>query len=144
VGGNNERKKKMIYFVNAQNSKERIEYDDISTRIFAKKELPVDLNDIAAEIVNAKWDTFYAMTDDKRSGIYKVGDPQDAACNLLVALVDVTSLHYAAINSMARGYVSRKRLGIIVPYNGRYGIGYKWFTPCRISTQYKLVSYLVF
>lgn len=134
----------MIYFVNAQNSKERIEYDDISTRIFAKKELPVDLNDIAAEIVNAKWDTFYAMTDDKRSGIYKVGDPQDAACNLLVALVDVTSLHYAAINSMARGYVSRKRLGIIVPYNGRYGIGYKWFTPCRISTQYKLVSYLVF
>lgn len=134
----------MIYFVNAQMKEERIEYDDIANRVFGKKELPIDLNDIAAEIVNAKWDTFYAMTDDKRSGIYKVGDPQDAACNLLVALVDVTSLHYAAINSMARGYVSRKRLGIIEPYNGRYGTGYKWFTPCRISTQYKLVSYLVF
>lgn len=137
-------RKKMIYFVNAQNPKERIEYDDIENRIFGKKELPVDLNAIAQQIVEVKWDIFYAMTDDKRSGIYKVGDPQDAACNLLVALVDVTSLHYAAINSMARGYVSRKRLGIIVPYNGRYGIGYKWFTPCRISTQYKLVTYLVF
>mgnify|MGYP001438035424 FL=1 len=133
----------MIYFVNAQ-TKERIEYDDISTRIFAKKELPIDLNVIGDAIVSAKWDTFYAMCEDKRSGIYKVGDPQDVACNLLVALVDVTTLHYAAINSMARGYVSRKRLGVIVPYNGRYGIGYKWFTPCRISTQYKLVSYLVF
>lgn len=134
----------MIYFVNAQTKEERIEYDDIANRVFGKKELPVDLNDIAAEIVNAKWETFYAISDDKRSGIYKVGDPQDAACNLLVALVDVTTLHYAAINSRARGYVSRKRLGIIVPYNGRYGVGYKWFTTCPNSTQYKLVTYLVF
>lgn len=134
----------MIYFVNAQMKEERIEYDDISTRIFAKKELPVDLNETAREIANAKWETFYAISEDKRSGVYKVGDPQDAACNLLVALADVTSLHYAAINSMARGYVSRKRLGIIEPYNGRYGIGYKWYTTCPKSTQYKLVSYLVF
>lgn len=133
----------MIYFVNAQ-TKERIEYDDISMRIFAKKELPVDLNEIAHEIVNAKWNTFYAISEDKRSGVYKVGDPQDAACNLLVALVDVTSLHYAAIKSMARGYVSKKLLGIIEPYNGRYGIGYKWFTNCPKSTKHKLVSYLVF
>lgn len=134
----------MIYFVNAQTKEERIEYDDISMRIFAKKELPIDLNVIAREIVSAKWETFYAMSDDKRSGVYKVGDPQDAVCNLLVALVDVTSLHYAAINSMARGYVSKKLLGIIEPYNGRYGIGYKWFTNCPTSTKHKLVSYLVF
>lgn len=134
----------MIYFVSGQNSKERIEYDDISTRIFGKKELPVDLNDIAQEIINAKWETFYAMTDNKRSGTYKIFDAEDIACYLVMALVDITSLHYAVINSMARGYVSRKRLGIIEPYNGRYGIGYKWYTPCRISTQYKLVSYLVF
>lgn len=133
----------MIYFVNAE-TKERIEYDDIANRIFGKKELPVDLNEIAQKIVGAKWETFYAMTDNKRSGAYKVGDPQDVACNLIVALTDVTSLHYAAINSMARGYVSRKRLGIIEPYNGRYGIGYKWYTNCPKSTQYKLVSYLVF
>ena len=92
----------MIYFVNAQNSKERIEYDDIANRVFGKKELPIDLNDITREIVNAKWETFYAMTDDKRSGVYKVGDPQDATCNLLVALVDVTSLHYAAIKDHPR------------------------------------------
>ena len=133
----------MIYFVNAE-TKDRIEYDDIENRIFGKKELPIDLNEIAQKIVNAKWKTFYAMCADKRSGIYKVGEPQDAACNLTVALTDITSLHYAAINSMARGYVSRKRLGIIVPYNGRYGVGYKWFTTCPKSTRYKLVSYLVF
>lgn len=133
----------MIYFVNTE-TKERIEYDNIANRIFAKKELPVDLNAIAQQIIKAKWETFYAMTADKRSGVYKVGEPQDVACNLIVALTDITSLHYAAINSMARGYVSRKRLGIIEPYNGRYGIGYKWYTTCPKSTQYKLVSYLVF
>lgn len=133
----------MIYFVNTE-TKERIEYDNIANRIFVKKELPVDLNAIAQQIIEAKWETFYAMTGDKRSGVYKVGEPQDVACNLIVALTDITSLHYAAINSMARGYVSRKRLGIIEPYNGRYGIGYKWYTTCPKSTQYKLVSYLVF
>lgn len=133
----------MIYFVNAY-TKDRIEYDDIENRIFAKKELPIDLNDIGKKIVNAKWETFYAMCEDKRSGVYKVGEPQDVACNLIVALTDITSLHYAAINSMARGYVSRKRLGIIEPYNGRYGIGYKWYTNCPKSTRHKLVSYLVF
>lgn len=133
----------MIYFVNTE-TKERIEYDNIANRIFVKKELPVDLNEIAQQIIEAKWETFYAMTDNKRSGVYKVGEPQDVACNLIVALTDITSLHYAAINSMARGYVSRKRLGIIEPYNGRYGIGYKWYTTCPKSTQYKLVSYLVF
>lgn len=133
----------MIYFVNAE-TKERIEYDDIINRIFGQKEFPVDLNAIAQQIVAAKWVTFYAMTDNKRSGVYKVGDPQDVACYLIVALTDITSLHYTAINSMARGYVSRKRLGIIEPYNGRYGIGYKWYTNCPKSTRHKFVSYLVF
>lgn len=133
----------MIYFVNAE-TKERIEYDDIENRIFGKKELPDDLNEIAQQIVNANWETFYAMTDNKRSGTYKIFDTDDIACYLVMALVDITSLHYAAINSMARGYVSRKRLGIIEPYNGRYGIGYKWYTNCPKSTRHKLVSYLVF
>lgn len=133
----------MIYFVNAE-TKERIEYDDVSNRIFGKKELPIDLNEIAKQMVEAKWSTFYAITDNKRSGIYKIFDAEDIACYLVMALVDITSLHYAAINSMARGYVSRKRLGIIEPYNGRYGIGYKWFTNCPKSTRHKLVSYLVF
>lgn len=133
----------MIYFVNAE-TKERIEYDVVSNRIFGKKELPVDLNEIAQQIVEAKWETFYAMTDNKRSGTYKIFDVEDIPCYLVMALVDITSLHYAAINSMARGYVSRKRLGIIEPYNGRYGIGYKWYTNCPKSTRHKLVSYLVF
>lgn len=133
----------MIYFVNAE-TKDRIEYDDIANRIFGKKELPVDLNEIARKIVGAKWEIFYAMCDNKRSGVYKVGEPQDVACNLIVALTDIASLHYAAINSMGRGYVSKKLLGIIAPYNGRYGIGYKWSTNCPFSTRHKLVSYLVF
>lgn len=133
----------MIYFVNAE-TKERIEYDDVSNRIFGKKELPVDLNEIAQQMAEAKWSTFYTITDNKRSGIYKIFGAEDIACYLVMSLVDITSLHYAAINSMARGYVSRKRLGIIEPYNGRYGVGYKWFTSCPKSTQYKLVSYLVF
>ena len=134
----------MIYFVNAE-TKERIEYDDVSNRIFGKKELPDDLNEIAQQIVNANWETFYAMTDNnKRSGIYKIFDAEDIACYLVMALVDITSLHYAAINSMARGYVSKKLLGVIEPYNGRYGIGYKWYTNCPKSRRHKLVSYLVF
>lgn len=133
----------MIYFVNP-NTKERIEYDDIANRIFGKKELPIDLNAIAQQMVEAKWSIFYAITDNKRSGIYSIVDAEDIACYLVMALVDITSLHYAAINSMARGYVSRKRLGIIEPYNGRYGIGYKWYTNCPKSTRHKLVSYLVF
>ena len=102
----------MIYFVNVE-TKERIEYDDVENRIFAKKELPVDLNEISRQIVAEKWGTFYAKTDNKRSGTYKIFDAEDIACYLVMALADITSLHYAAINSMARGYVSRKRLGII-------------------------------
>lgn len=133
----------MIYFVNTE-TKERIEYDNIANRIFVKKELPVDLNAIAQQIIAAKWETFYAVTGDKRSGVYKVGEPQDVACNLIVALTDITSLHYAAINSMARGYVSKKLLGVIKPYKGRYGIGFTWCTNCPNSTKHKLISYLVF
>ena len=134
----------MIYFVNTE-TKERIEYDDdVSNRLFGKKELPVDLNEIAQQIVEKKWATFYAMTDNKRSGTYKIFDAEDVVCYLVMALVDITSLHYAAINSMARGYVSKKLLGVIEPYNGRYGIGYKWCTNCPKSRRHKLVSYLVF
>ena len=133
----------MIYFVNAE-TKERIEYDDVSNRIFGKKELPDDVNEIAELINEEKWKKFYATTTHQRSGVYWVYNPEDTACYIVMALADITSLHYAAVNSMARGYVSKKRLGIIEPYNGRYGIGYKWYTNCPKSTRHKLVTYLVF
>ena len=133
----------MIYFVNVE-TKERLEYDDVKNRIFGKKELPDDLNEIAKLINEEKWKKFYATTTHQRSGVYVVCQPEDTVCYVLMALVDITSLHYAAVNSMARGYVSKKRLGIIEPYNGRYGIGYKWYTNCPKSTRHKLVSYLVF
>ena len=133
----------MIYFVNAE-TKERLEYDEVENRIFGKKELPYDVNEIAELINEEKWKKFYATTTHQRSGVYVVCKPEDTVCYVLMALVDITSLHYAAVNSMARGYVSKKRLGIIEPYNGRYGIGYKWYTNCPKSTRHKLVSYLVF
>ena len=134
----------MIYFVNPE-TKERVEYDDVENRIFGKKELPYDLNEIAKLINEEKWKKFYATTTThQRSGVYVVCQPEDTVCYVLMALVDITSLHYAAVNSMARGYVSKKRLGVIEPYNGRYGIGYKWYTNCPKSTRHKLVSYLVF
>lgn len=133
----------MIYFVNVE-TKDRIEYDDIANRIFGKKELPDDVNEIAKVINEEKWKKFYATTTHQRSGVYGVYNPEDTACYLVMALADITSLHYAAINSMARGYVSKKLLGVIEPYNGRYGIGYKWCTNCPKSTRHKLVSYLVF
>nr|DAQ24968.1 MAG TPA: hypothetical protein [Caudoviricetes sp.] len=133
----------MIYFVNVE-TKERVEYDDLAKRIFSEKELPIDVNDIATVINEEKWKKFYATTTHQRSAVYSVLNPMDTACYLIMALVDITSLHYAAVNSISRGYVSKKLLGIIEPYNGRYGTGYKWFTNCPKSTKHKLVSYLVF
>ena len=133
----------MIYFVNPE-TKDRLEYDEVENRIFGKKELPYDINEIAELINEEKWKKFYATTTHQRSGVYVVCQPEDTVCYVLMALVDITSLHYAAVNSMARGYVSKKRLGVIEPYNGRYGIGYKWYTNCPKSTRHKLVSYLVF
>lgn len=133
----------MVYFVNVE-TKERIEYDDVENRIFGKKELPYDVNEIAKVINEEKWKKFYATTTHQRSGVYEVYNPEDTVCYLVMALADITSLHYAAVNSMARGYVSKKLLGVIEPYNGRYGIGYKWYTNCPKSTRHKLVSYLVF
>lgn len=135
----------MIYFVNAD-TKENVPYDE---GVWIKQEVPEDLNKIALSMVNMKWERFYAISDPnniefKRSGTYTILDPQDTPCYLLLALVDITSLHYAAINSMARGYVSKKLLGVIKPYKGRYGIGFTWCTNCPNSTKHKLISYLVF
>lgn len=135
----------MIYFVNAD-TKETVPYD---AGVWIKQEVPEDLNKIALSMVNMKWERFYAISDPnnmefKRSGTYTILDPQDTPCYLLLALVDITSLHYAAINSMARGYVSKKLLGVIKPYKGRYGIGFTWCTNCPNSTKHKLISYLVF
>ena len=87
----------MIYFVNPE-TKERIE---VEYRIFGKKELPCDLNEIAKLINEEKWKKFYAATTHQRSGVYVVCQPEDTVCYVLMALVDISSLHYAAVNSMA-------------------------------------------
>ena len=146
MGGNNKKGEKMIYFVNAD-TKETIPYDD--SKIWSKQEVPVDLNKIGLSMVDMKWERFYAISDPnnttyKRSGIYKILEPQDTPCYLILALMDITSLHYTVTNSKARGYVSKKMLGLITPYKGRYGIGYIWATNCPTSTKHKLITYLVF
>ena len=135
----------MIYFVNAD-TKETIHYDD---EVWIKQEVPEDLNKIALSMVTMKWERFYAISDPsnvvyKRSGTYKILEPQDTPCYLILALMDITSLHYSVTNSKARGYVSKKTLGLITPYKGRFGIGYIWATNCPTSTKYKLNTYLVF
>lgn len=135
----------MIYFVNAD-TKETMPYND---DLWIKQEIPEDLNKIGLSMVNMKWKRFYATTDSnnveyKRSGNYKILEPQDTPCYLILALMDITSLHYTVTNSKARGYVSKKILGLITPYKGRYGIGYTWATNCPTSTKHKLITYLVF
>lgn len=46
--------------------------------------------------------------------------------------------------SYKRGYVSRKSKGIISVYNGRFGSGFVFDSPCYHSTQYHFRSYFVF
>lgn len=133
----------MIYFVNAD-TKETVPYDE---GVWIKQEVPEDLNKIGLAMVT--WERFYAISDPsndvyKRSGTYKILEPQDTPCYLILALMDITSLHYSVTNSKARGYVSKKTLGLITPYKGRFGIGYTWATNCPTSTKYKLITYLVF
>ena len=132
----------MIYFVDAK-TKKYIEYGDEPSP--HQTYLPKDLNDIAREIIAENWCRLYAVGNDgQRSDIYKIDNVEDIACYLIMALYDVTSLHYARYNSIARGYTSKKRLGVIETYKGRYGVGYKWFTHCPRSNSYRLVTYLVF
>lgn len=45
--------------------------------------------------------------------------------------------------SWARGYISRKTNGYIIPYKGKFGIGYAWHRPSWHSTTYHLVSYYI-
>ena len=51
------------------------------------------------------------------------------------------------ITSYARGYVSRKIKDegtiTVEEYKGRYGKGYKWYSPCYCSTDYCYVNYAV-
>lgn len=45
--------------------------------------------------------------------------------------------------SRAGGYISRKTAGMIVPYNGKYGVGYRWLYPAFDSTRYYFVAYYI-
>ena len=46
-------------------------------------------------------------------------------------------------SALARGYISRKIKGIIVPYKGKYGVGYKVCCPNPDSTRYYIVNYFL-
>lgn len=45
--------------------------------------------------------------------------------------------------ALTRGYVSRKSDGVVMPYKGKFGEGYKVLTHYNLSTQYCQVSYYV-
>jgi hypothetical protein len=45
--------------------------------------------------------------------------------------------------SRARRYVSRKCDGIVETYNGKFGSGYKVYTPAWDSTTYCYVTYYI-
>jgi hypothetical protein len=45
--------------------------------------------------------------------------------------------------SLVRTYVSRKTQGIVIPYQGKYGIGYKVLTPNFRSCRYSFVTYYI-
>jgi len=47
-------------------------------------------------------------------------------------------------SALTRGYISRKIYGRIVPYKGRYGTGYKVYSPNPDSTRYCIVSYYLY
>lgn len=46
-------------------------------------------------------------------------------------------------SAFAQGYVSAKGAGYAVPYKGRFGRGYKYYTHNPISTYYCYVAYYV-
>lgn len=45
--------------------------------------------------------------------------------------------------SRARRYVSRKSDGVVEPYSGKFGRGYKVYTPAWDSSTYCYVTYYV-
>ena len=46
--------------------------------------------------------------------------------------------------SLHQGYVSRKKDGVILPYNGRFGEGYMLFSPNFDSSRFCFVTYYIF
>lgn len=69
--------------------------------------------------------------------------PPKITFNKLKKLVSEGKLIHVK-KSLHRGYESRKGNGTVVPYNGKYGIGYKWFAPNYDSTRYVIVRYFIF
>ena len=57
----------------------------------------------------------------------------------LVASGELRELHTAK----TQGYVSRRGNGAVLPYNGKFGIGYKLLTPRYDSTRYCDVTYYI-
>lgn len=56
--------------------------------------------------------------------------------------IDKRNLHCVK-TSFCAGYVSRKGTGIADEYNGRYGKGIAWYSPCWRSSQYCIVEYWI-
>lgn len=61
----------------------------------------------------------------------------------MVTINDIKSNYAEHHTSRARGYISRKTGGIVKPYKGRFGKGYKVYTPAYDSTRYCFITYYV-
>jgi len=69
--------------------------------------------------------------------------PSKITVNELIQLVSDGKLIQVK-ESLNRGYESRKGNGTVTPYNGQYGMGYKWYIPNYDSTYYVIVRYFIF
>ena len=58
-------------------------------------------------------------------------------------LTELRENYYEHHTCTAMGYISRKSDGVIVPYKGRYGEGYKYLQPNWDSSNYCLCTYFV-
>lgn len=64
-------------------------------------------------------------------------DAQDLEAK--VAAGEINKLH----TSYTRQYVSRKSVGRVVPYKGRFGEGFALLSPNRESSRYSFITYYV-
>ena len=60
-----------------------------------------------------------------------------------MTIATVKSTYTEHHTGRARRYVSRKSEGVLEPYKGKFGEGYKLFTPAWDSTNYCFVTYYV-
>lgn len=60
-----------------------------------------------------------------------------------IKIEDLKNNYRESHTSRCAGYVSRKIEGVIAPYSGKFGKGYKLLSPAYDSTRYCFVTYFL-